>query len=174
MIGLQASAQDWSSGRHAAEQASVATASAKIVHLSGSITGTAVVTSGGCTQGFSNQCPSGHTCDCYTAMGAKFSSSGIGKGAANLFATFDLTAAFGPLGGDCVPLDAEIDVIAKKDSPTFDVVGGACIDSKDNVVSNGTMGLASSDLFVETGYATYSSTITNSGNLSLSFKGAAQ
>ena|SRR5579871_4782399 len=112
-------------------------------------------------------------------MGARFSSSGIGKGSANFFATVDTTAAFGPIGNDCAPLNGEIDVIAKKDSPTFDVVGGACFNPQDNIVTNGGMGLSASLLFSVSGYATYTATMNMSGNgasgrLVLKFSGAAQ
>src|SRR5580698_3402979 len=117
MLGMQAHAQEWSSGAwRAAPGATSDAASGKIVRLNGNLKGTVAITDGACTQGFSAQCPSGHVCECFTAMGAKFSSSGIGKGSANLFATVDTSATFGPLGEDCVPLYAEFAVIAKKDS----------------------------------------------------------
>ena len=135
--------------------------------------GAVTETAGHCTQGFSNKCPSGGTCDCFTASAAKFTSSGIGKGDANVFATVDVGGAYGSLGTDCMPVYAEIDVIAKKDSPSFAVVGAACFDPKENIVSNGAMGLESSDLFVTTGYATYTATI-ESNRLVLKFSGAAE
>jgi hypothetical protein len=180
MLGMQARAQEWSSGGwQAAPGASSEAASGRLVHLNGTLKGTVAITDGACTQGFSAQCPTGHVCECFTAMGAKFSSSGIGKGSANLFATVDTSATFGPLGEDCVPLYAEFDVIAKKDSPNFDVIGGACFNPQGNIVSNGTMGLASSNLFTPTGYLAYTATINpnasgSSGRLTLKFSGAAQ
>jgi hypothetical protein len=171
-------AQDQKSDRDALPSTSVAAAGPKVFHLVGSIVGTVSLTSGGCTQGFSNQCPSGHDCSCFTAMGARFLSTAIGKGSANFFATVDHTAAFGALGADCSPLFGEVDVIAKSDSPTFDVVGGACFDNGNNIVSNGTMGLASSGRFVITGFAAYTATIKftsmSSGRLVVSLRGAAQ
>src|SRR5580704_6276463 len=84
LVGLQASAQNLEGGADSAPQTSVdATASGNLVRLAGTLTGTAVVTVGTCTQGFSNQCPSGHVCNCYTALGAKFTSAATGKGSAN-------------------------------------------------------------------------------------------
>jgi hypothetical protein len=156
----------------------IGAATPRVFRLAGAIVGTVIITAGGCTQGFSNQCPSGHTCDCFTAMGAKFSSSKIGKGSANFFATMDHTADFGALGKDCAPLFGEIDVIAANDSPSFDVIGGGCGTSRNGVVSNGAMGMSASNLFVANGYAVYrasmSFTTLNSGRLTVSFLGEAQ
>jgi hypothetical protein len=155
----------------------------KLTHLSGSIRGTATIASGACVQGidgFAKQCPSGHCCICYVAMDAKFSSSGIGNGAGNFFGTLDASASFGALGSSCAPLYAEMDVVAKKDSPNFDLVGAACNKPTGGVVSNGAMGLAASKLFTS-GYATYTGTLPESAGLSggdgrlvLKFEGAVQ
>jgi len=164
MTGLSASAQE-----------SADAAFARAVRISGSLVGKGVPTAGTCTQGFSNQCPSGHSCTCFTVMGARFRSSKIGAGRANFFVTLDHTATFGTLGTNCMPLYGEIDAITKKDSPTFDVWGAACTDPKSNLAANGAMGLSSSNLFVVSGYATFTSTInTNSGQVVLRFQGSAQ
>ena len=165
IVAVQASAQSSTGG-------------SKIVRLSGSMTGMAVATSGGCTHGFSNQCPTGHICSCLTMMGAKFSSPKIGRGAANVFATVDQTASFGM--GSCAPLYGEIDIIAKKDSPIFEMVGGDCFEPNGDEVLNGVIGLAASNIFKGTGAATYTATIQSSGlssgggRLMLSFKGTAE
>jgi len=156
----------------------VGAATPRVFRLAGGIVGTVKLTAGGCTEGFSNQCPSGHDCACFTAMGAKFSSSKIGKGSANFFATIDNTAGFGQQGKNCAPLFGEIDVIAANDSPSFDVVGGACLTSAINVVSNCAMGMSLSKLFVANGYSVYRASMsfnkTHSGRLTLSFLGEAQ
>ena len=177
---MQASAQDL----NGSQQAFVSAAGTKKVRLSGALIGMAAATAGACTQGFSNQGPSGNICSCLTVMGAKFSSAKIGKGAANFFATVDMTAAFGRLGGAanaaCAPLYGEIDVIAKEDSPTFDVVGGECFEPNGDAISNGVIGLATSRLFSQTASAAYTATIKPTGGLSgggrqaLSFNGAAE
>jgi hypothetical protein len=149
--------------------------SGRAVRLSGSVIGKVTLVSGTCTQGFSNQCPSGHNCSCYSGTGAKFTSSRIGRGAAAIFITVDSTASYGALGNDCQPVYGELDVIAKKDLPDFDMIGGLCTDPNGNFVFNGTMGLASSSLFVSNGYAGFTSTISgNSGRLVLRFSCAAQ
>jgi hypothetical protein len=148
--------------------------SGRAVRLSGSVIGKVTLVSGTCTHGFSNQCPSGHNCSCYSGTGAKFTSSHIGRGAAAIFITVDSTASYGALGNDCEPAYGELDVIAKKDLPDFDMIGGICADPNGNIVFNGTMGLASSSLFVSNGYAGFTSTISNSGRLVLRFSGAAQ
>jgi hypothetical protein len=154
----------------------VSAALANPVRISGSLVGGGGSTVGGaCTTGFSNQCPTGHTCTCFTIMAARFTSSKIGHGSANFYATIDHTAAFGTLGADCMPIYGEIDVIAKKDSPNFDVWGAACTDPQNNLAANGAMGLESSPkLFVLSGYATFTSTISRAGRVVLRFTGAAQ
>lgn len=146
------------------------------VSISGSLLGGGGTTVGGaCATGFSNQCPTGHACTCFTVMAAKFTSSKIGRGSANFFATIDHTAAFGTLGAACTPIYAEIDVIAKKDSPSFAVWGAACTDPQGNLAANGAMGLESSPkLFVVSGYATFTATISKAGRVNLKFRGAAQ
>ena len=107
-------------------------------------------------------------------MDARFTSSKIGSGRANLFLTMDTTATFGALGNSCMPIYGEIDAIASKDSPTFDVWGAACTGAAGNFVANGALGLATSSLFVASGYATFQSTINKSGRVVLRFDGAAQ
>ncbi len=177
MIGMSASAQEW----NAAHPDSSTTGATEIVHLSGSITGIMESTAGGCTKGFSNQCPSGHTCGCLTATGAKVSSPALGAGTANLFATIDSTAAFATLG-DCAPVYAEIDITAKRDSPIFNAVGGLCFEPDGDAVFNGVMGLATtSKRFTTSGSAGYTAALKSASGLSggtfhmaLSFKGAAE
>jgi hypothetical protein len=175
-IGAQAFAQDSDIGGSAPIEEPAVVGSAKIVKFSASLTGTAVLTSTGpCSSSFGNQCPNGHSCSCYTLMGGKLTSGRLGKGSANMFATVDRTLAFGQIGGACVPFNAEIDIIAKKDSPNFDVVGGACFDAQGNLASNGAMGLASSLVYLRNGYATYTATINGkSGKTVVRFNGALQ
>jgi hypothetical protein len=153
---------------------------AKVVPLSGSLSGTAKSTSGGCTTGFSDRCPTGHLCGCLTATAAKLSSSTFGAGTANFFATIDSSSSFGALG-DCAPVFVEIDLTAKKDSPTFESVGGLCFEPNGDAVLNGVMGLSSSSLFADSGSAGYQATLHSASGLSggdsrmkLSFKGAAK
>jgi hypothetical protein len=149
--------------------------SGKAVRLSGSLIGKVSLVSGTCTHGFSNQCPVGHTCNCYSGTGAKFNSSHIGRGAAAIFITVDATASYGALGSDCDPVFGELDINAKHDLATFDMIGGLCTDPNGSLVFNGTMGLASSQLFVSNGYAGFTSTVNgNSGRIVLKFSGAAQ
>ena len=168
MLAISASAQD------ASPESSVAAAVGRSVRLSGSLRGRGSTTSGTCTQGFSNQCPSGHACTCFTVTGAKFTSSHIGRGAAALFVTVDSTAAYGSIGNDCAPAFGELDANAKNDLANFDLIGGICTDANGNIVFNGTMGLASSTIFVSHGFAAFTSTISKSGVVVLRFKGAAQ
>jgi hypothetical protein len=144
------------------------------VRIAGTLIGNGSTSGGACTTGFSNQCPNGDTCTCLTVMAARFSASRIGPGRANLFLTIDQTASFGALGDACMPVYGEIDAIAKNDSPSFAVWGAACTGSFGNLVSNGAMGLAGSSLFTTTGYATFQSTIKQSGRVVLKFSGAAQ
>lgn len=175
MVVMPAAAQDAASQSSADAETSLAAGFPTPVRISGVLMGNGKFTSGGCTQGFSNQCPSGHACICFTMNAGKFFASKIGRGAANFLATIDQTASFGPVGNKCMPMYGLIEVIAKKDSPNFDVWGAACTDPSSNFVANGAMGLASSSLFTVSGYSTFTSTlITNSGHLVLKFSGAAQ
>lgn len=176
MIGISAWAREWND----AHPDSSTTGATQIVHLSGSITGIMESTAGGCTEGFSNQCPSGHTCGCLTATAAKVSSPALGAGTANIFATIDNTAAFAL--GACAPVYAEIDVTAKRDSPIFNAVGGLCFEPDGDAVFNGVMGLAAtSRRFTTTGSAGYTAVLKCTSGLcggtfymALSFKGAAE
>jgi hypothetical protein len=175
MIGPQASAQESKSAWNTPPQGSKGAAFAQPVRIAGSLVGDGEITAGACTQGASNQCPAGHTCTCFTATAARFSSSRIGRGSANFFATIDGNASFGALGFDCSPVYGQIDVIATNDSPSFAVWGAACTDPQNNFATNGAMGLADSNLFIAHGYATYTGTInTHSGRVVLRFAGAAQ
>ena len=177
MIGISASAQEWND----AHPDSSTTGATQIVHLSGSITGIMESTAGGCTEGFSNQCPSGHTCGCLTGTGVKVSSPALGAGTANIFATIDNSAAFATLG-DCAPVYAEIDITAKRDSPIFNAVGGLCFEPDGDAVFNGVMGLATtSKRFATTGSAGYTAVLKCASGLcggtfhmALSFKGVAE
>jgi hypothetical protein len=180
MPGLQASAQDGLSDRNAAQSPAAGKAT-NIVRLSGSIVGIMTATSGACTTGFSNQCPSGHICGCFTATAAKVSSPALGAGSANIFATIDDTAAFGL--GACAPVYAEIDITAKKDSPTFDAVGSLCFEPDGETVFNGGMALvvATSRLFTTSGSAGFTATLKatsglggGGGRLVWKFKGSAE
>ena len=151
-----------------------------LVRLSGSINGILESTAGGCTQGFSNQCPSGHTCGCLSATDAKVSSPALGAGTAKLSVTVDDTSAFAL--GACAPVYAEIDVTAKKDSPTFNAVGGICFEPNGEAVLSGVMGLATtSRRFTTTGAVGYTAILQctsglcgGSFRLALSFKGIAK
>jgi hypothetical protein len=176
-IGLSGSAQEWND----ANPDSSTTRAAQIVHFSGSITGLLESTARECTKGFSNQCPSGHTCSCLTGTGVKVSSRALGGGTANIFATVDNTASFATLG-DCAPVYAEIDITAKKDSPIFNVVGAMCFEPDGNAVFNGAMGLATtSKRFTTTGSAGYTAVLKctsglcgGSFHMALNFKGTAK
>jgi hypothetical protein len=110
--------------------------------LRGSISGTfsstpATLPSGACsggTAGFAAQCATGHTCLCLEDEGAKFTSTVIGKGTANVFITADRTAGYGlppvtdpSFGPICRPFIAEFDVTAKNDTQELEAVGGACL-----------------------------------------------
>jgi hypothetical protein len=171
MIGISTSAQEWN-------DPSTARAT-QIVHLSGSMTGLLAPTEGGCTKGFSNQCPSGHICSCFTGTGVKVSSHALGKGTANIFATLDNTASFAL--GQCGPIYAEIDITAKNDSPIFDATGGLCFEPNGEAVFSGVMGLAApSDRFT-TGSAGYTATLNCTSGLcggplsmALNFQGTAK
>lgn len=177
MMRISASAQEW----NGAHPDSSTPRPSQIVHLSGSMTGTMASTAGGCSQGFSNQCPSGHTCSCLTGTGIEVSSRALGKGTADVLATIDDGASFATLG-DCAPVYAEIDITAKRDSPTFDAVGGICFEPNGEAVFNGVMGLATtSKRFTSTGAAGFSAVLQctsglcgGSFNMVLSFKGAAE
>jgi len=175
MIGVSASAQEW----NAANSDSSTAGATQIVRLSGSISGLLESTAGGCTQGFSNQCPSGHTCSCLTGTGVKVSSRALGGGTANIFATTDNTAAFAL--GACAPVYAEIDTTAKKDSPIFNAVGAMCFEPGGNAVFNGAMGLATTSKRFTTGSAGYTAVLKctsglcgGSFHMALSFKGTAK
>jgi hypothetical protein len=176
-IGMSASAQEWND----ADPDSPTTRATQIVHLSGSITGLLASTEGGCTTGFSNQCPSGHTCSCLTGTRVKVSSRALGEGTANIFATIDNSASFATLG-DCAPVYAEIDITAKRDSPIFNAVGGICFEPDGDAVFSGVMGLAAtSKRFTTTGSAGYTAVLKctsglcgGSFHMALSFKGTAK
>jgi hypothetical protein len=176
MIGTSASAQEWNN----ADPDSPTTRASQIVHLSGSITGLLTSTEGGCTEGFSNQCPSGHTCSCLTGMGVKVSSHALGEGTANISATIDNSVSFAL--GACAPAYAEIDITAKSDSPIFDAVGGLCFEPNGDAVFSGVMGLAAtSKRFTTTGSAGYTAVLKctsglcgGSFHMALSFKGTAK
>jgi hypothetical protein len=175
MTGISVSAQEWNDTR----PDSSTTGATQIVHLSGSITGLLASTSGGCTKGFSNQCPSGHTCSCLTGTGVKVSSHALGEGTANIFVTIDNTAAFAL--GQCGPVYAEIDITAKKDSPIFNAAGGMCFEPDGDAVFNGVMGLATTSQRFTTGSAGYTGVLKctsglcgGSFSLALSFKGTAK
>jgi len=175
MIGTSVSAQEW----HEAQPDSSTTRATQIVRLSGSITGLLASTAGGCTKGFSNQCPNGHTCGCLTGTGVKVSSHALGEGTANIFATLDNTAAFAL--GQCGPIYAEIDITAKKDSPIFNAVGGICFEPDGDAVFNGVMGLATTSNRFTTGSAGYTAVLKCTSGLcggplsmALSFKGTAK
>jgi hypothetical protein len=150
----------------------------QIVHLSGTIKGAMESTAGGCTIGFSNQCPSGHTCGCLTATAATVSSRALGAGTANIFATIDNTASFAL--GQCAPVYVEIDITAKKDSPIFNAVGGLCFEPDGAAAFNGAMGLATASKRFTTGSAGYTAALKcTSGlcggfNIKLSFDGTAE
>jgi len=144
------------------------------VRIAGSLVGNGNFSAGSCATGFS-QCPSGDSCTCLTVMDARFSSSRIGPGRANLFLTFDQTATFGNLGNDCTPIYGELDAIAKKDSPQFSIWGASCdIDTAGNQTANGAMGMSDSLLFSTSGYATFTSAIGKGGHVNLKFSGKAQ
>jgi hypothetical protein len=176
MIGVSSSAQEWNE----AHPDPSATGATQIVHLSGSIKGIMETTAGGCTHGFSNHCPDGHTCGCLTAMAAKVSSPALGAGTANIFATIDNTSAFAL--GACAPVYAEFDITAKRDSPTFNAIGGMCFEPNGEAVFNGVMGLpTSSERFSTTGSVGYTGVLKCIGGLcggslemALSFKGTAE
>src|SRR5580698_9102860 len=89
MIGMSSSAQE----RTDTHPDTSTTDATQILHLSGSIKGILETTAGGCTHGLSNQCPGGHICGCLTATAAKFSSTALGAGTANIFAPIDNTSA---------------------------------------------------------------------------------
>ena len=176
VVAMSASAQE----SNDASRDSSATEASQIVKLSGSMTGLLESTAGGCTQGFSNQCPSGHTCGCLIGTGVKVSSRALGAGTANIFATIDNTASFAM--GACAPVYAEIDITAKKDSPIFDAVGAICFEPDGNAVFSGAMGLATtSTRFTSTGAAAYTAVLKCTSGLcggtfhmTLSFKGTAK
>ena len=176
MIGMSASPQEWND----AQPDSSTTGPTQIVHLSGSISGIMESSAGGCTKGFSNQCPSGHTCGCLTAMGVKVSSPALGAGTANIFTTIDNTADFATMG-NCAPVYAEFDITAKRDSPIFNAVGGLCFEPDGDAVLNGVMGLATASKRFATGSAGYTAVLKcasglcgGSFHMVLSFKGAAE
>jgi hypothetical protein len=176
MTGLSSSAEEW----NAAHPDSFTTGAMQIVHLSGSIKGIMETTVGGCTHGFSNQCPDGHTCGCLTATAAKISSRALGAGTANIYATIDNTSAFAL--GACAPVYAEFDISAKRDSPIFNAVGGMCFEPNGEAVFNGVMGLATtSERFATTGSLGYTAVLKCIGGLcggslemALNFNGTAE
>jgi hypothetical protein len=144
------------------------------VRIVGSVVGSGSFSSGSCATGFS-QCPNSDSCTCLTVLDARFSSTRIGPGRANLFLTIDNSAKFGTLGQDCAPIYGELDAIAKKDSPDFDLWGASCaIDTAGNQAANGALGMSESLLFVVNGYATFTSSISKAGHVNLRFSGAAQ
>jgi len=137
----------------------------KFFTIKGSISGTfsstpATLSSGACaggTAGFATQCPTGHTCFCDEAAGAKFSSTVIGKGTANVFITVDGTAGYGlPIPTNpnqrliCLPFVAEFDVTAKNDTEELEAVGGGCPSLPSNVNASqfaGAFGAEATTLF---------------------------
>jgi len=112
--------------------------------------------------------------------GVKVSSRALGEGTANIFATIDDTAAFAL--GACGPVYAEIEISAKKDSPTFNAVGGICFEADGNAVFSGVMGLATtSKRFGTGGSVGYTAVLKctsglcgGSFSMALSFKGTAE
>jgi hypothetical protein len=129
--------------------------------IKGSISGTftstpATLTSGACsggTAGFAAQCATGHTCSCLEDQGAKFTSTVIGKGTANVFITVDDTGYGLPIPTNpsrliCFPFVAEFDVTAKNDTEELEAVGGDCATSRTNGSQfGGAFGAEASTLF---------------------------
>jgi hypothetical protein len=127
-------------------------------NIKGSISTPATLPSGACsggTAGFSAQCATGHTCSCDEDEGAKFLSTVIGKGTANVFITIDGTAGYGlPVVSDptqpsiCHPFVAEIDVTLKNDSEELEAVGGVCL-GQTTYQFGGAFGLEKSAIFTD-------------------------
>jgi hypothetical protein len=137
----------------------------KIVHFNGSIEGDAATAVGACSIGYGDQCPSGHICNCLSAIDLKFSGAQLGKGTASIFFTIDLTEAYGSLGGGsgCAPLVGEIDVTASKDSLKFAASGGNCFGPDGSNLMVGIMGIEASQKFVASGYASFSADVESAG-----------
>jgi hypothetical protein len=147
--------------------------------LKGSISGKAASpVSGACTLGnlgFANQCPSGHLCVCTLVQGARFSSTAIGNGSANVIVTIDTSAGFGlPAVGqspssECYPFVAEIDVIAK-DTANLESTGAECT-APTNEQLSGAYAIATSTIF-SSGYANFTAAINSNGSFKMNFRGS--
>jgi hypothetical protein len=148
--------------------------------LKGSISGKAASPiPGACTGGnlgFANRCLGGHICVCTLVQGAKFSSTVIGKGTADVILTIDTSAGFGlPAVGqspssECFPFVAEIDLIAKNDSEALESTGAECT-APTNEQLSGAFAIATSNIF-SSGYANFTAAINSNGSFKLNFKGA--
>jgi hypothetical protein len=89
------------------------------------ITGsTGSLLTGECTTGYSDQCPSGN-CECFTITGAKVA-GGLGKGAADVFATLDLGDALADAPPTCTPVYGETLVTLKGQTETVNFQGAFC------------------------------------------------
>jgi hypothetical protein len=148
--------------------------------LRGSITGKAASpVPGACTRGnlgFANMCPATHTCVCTLVQGAKFSSTVIGKGSADVIVTIDTSAGFGlPAPGqspssECFPFVAEIDLIAKNDTEVLESTGAECT-APSNEQLSGAYAIASSTIFAA-GYANFTAAINGNGSFKMNFRGS--
>jgi hypothetical protein len=131
--------------------------------LVGSISGTFIATpttlpSGACsggTAGFAAVCATGHTCSCLEEEGAKFTSTVIGKGTANVFITVDETAGYGlPVVSNpdhptvCHPFVAEFDVTTKSDTEELEAVGGETL-RQTTLQYGGAFGAEATTLFTD-------------------------
>ncbi len=148
--------------------------------LRGSISGKAASPAPGqCTRGylgFANTCPPTHICVCTLVQGAKFSSTVIGKGSADVIVTIDTTAGFGlPAPGqspssECFPFVAEIDLIARNDTEVLESTGAECT-APNNEQFSGADAIASSTIF-SAGYANFTAAINSNGSFKLNFRGS--
>ena len=148
--------------------------------LRGSISGKAAAPApGACTRGnlgFANTCPTTHTCVCTMVQGAKFSSTVIGKGSADVIVTIDTSAGFGlPAPGqspssECFPFVAEIDLIAKKDTANLELTGAECT-APNNEQLSGAFAIATSTIF-SAGYANFTAAINTNGSFKMNFRGS--
>ncbi|GEM_PF-3713546 len=84
---------------------------------------------GQCTQGFSNQCPSGDTCECVTVSNANAKGGEVGKvtGVSNFDITIDTSIGTkDDTDFTCNPVFVTFELEGTKDTQTINSVGALC------------------------------------------------
>jgi hypothetical protein len=171
LFGGVALAQNWSNNGIASKPSPAM--SEKLKSITGTIKGSmAAPTSGQCTNGYSDQCPSGSNCHCVVYSGRLSSSIGTSSNV-----EIDMTVDEGnPIGfaDACFPYYAEVTLNASKDpTETWALQGAMCESFGNKFPVTGGWGLTGSSVFAP-GVGTLNGTQDNflgAGNFNFHFQG---